>query len=291
MSKYTTELRFICEQVAGNTESKGYSDVNSIVKEAAPLIFNFDYPIFDENYRIPLETKILKHFYTREIGFETFGLWKLKLDTKLNEIMPYYNQLYKSELLEFNPLWDTDLTTQHKRDNNGTQNSTAESNAKATAESKQDTTTNTNETTQGGEETQRNITHTINQKSQNAYSDTPQGGISNTGIPLPNPSYLTDYREILDTGNNSDSDIYKGNTAGKREINDTANTQANSESNTDVNSSSSTAVSNLEEYIQTIVGKRSGQSYSQMLNEFRNTFLNIDMQVINELDELFFGLW
>ena len=43
-----------------------------------------DYPIFDENYREVLETKILKHFYFREIGFETFALWKFKLNEKLN---------------------------------------------------------------------------------------------------------------------------------------------------------------------------------------------------------------
>ena len=51
------------------------------------------------------------HYYTREIGFETVGLWKLKLQTKLNEIMPYYNKLYETELLKYNPLYDVDMTT------------------------------------------------------------------------------------------------------------------------------------------------------------------------------------
>ena len=39
MSKYTTELRFICESLAGLTESKGYDDVNNIIEAAAPKIF------------------------------------------------------------------------------------------------------------------------------------------------------------------------------------------------------------------------------------------------------------
>ena len=68
---------------------------------------------------MPLEIKILMHFYTREIGEETFGLWQLRLCDRLNVIMPYYNQLYKSELIKFNPMYDVDLTTEHSRVNDG----------------------------------------------------------------------------------------------------------------------------------------------------------------------------
>ena len=113
MSKYTTQVRFICESLAGLTESKGYDDVNSIIETAAPKIFSFDFPMFDESYRGVLEKKILKHYYTREIGLETYGLWKLKLDTKMNEIMPYFNQRYQSETLQFNPFYDFEVTRDH----------------------------------------------------------------------------------------------------------------------------------------------------------------------------------
>lgn len=119
MSKYTTEVRFICETAAGKLESEGYLSIDSILTTAAPKIFNFDYPIFDEKYRLVLEKKILKHYYTREIAHETVGLWKLHLDAKMNEIMPYYNKLYESELLDFNPLYEVDLTTTRKIDMDG----------------------------------------------------------------------------------------------------------------------------------------------------------------------------
>ena len=112
MSKYTTEVRFICEQQSGLSESRGYGDVGEIIEGARSKIFDFNYPIFDSNYKPTLETKILMHYYTREISEETYGLWKLRLRTRLNEIMPYYNKLYESELIEFNPLWDTDLSTE-----------------------------------------------------------------------------------------------------------------------------------------------------------------------------------
>lgn len=114
MSKYTTEVRYICEDFAGYEESQGYNKVESILTVAAPKVFNFSFPIFDESYRLPLERKILRHYYTREICAETVGLWQLWLDAKMNDIMPYYNKLYESELLKFNPLWDVDIVT--KRD-------------------------------------------------------------------------------------------------------------------------------------------------------------------------------
>lgn len=61
---------------------------------------NFDfqltsYPIFDENYRSVLNQKILYHYYENEIGFETASLFRFYLNNKLNEIMPYYNELYR----------------------------------------------------------------------------------------------------------------------------------------------------------------------------------------------------
>lgn len=110
MANFTTELRSICETVSGLSESKGYNSVNEIIANSREKIFNFSYPIFDENYRSVLETKIIKHYYTREICAETYGRWKLFLDMRMNEIMPYYNKLYESELLQFNPLWDVDYT-------------------------------------------------------------------------------------------------------------------------------------------------------------------------------------
>ena len=63
MSKYTTEVRFICENAAGYNESQGFNNIESILTKSAPKIFNFDFPMFDETYRLPLEKKILRHFF------------------------------------------------------------------------------------------------------------------------------------------------------------------------------------------------------------------------------------
>ena len=62
MSKYTTEVRFICESYAGLSDSVGLTNVNTVLQNSVDKVFDFDFPIFDENYRRPLEIKILKHF-------------------------------------------------------------------------------------------------------------------------------------------------------------------------------------------------------------------------------------
>lgn len=155
MSKYTTEVRYICEVNAGLTESKGYDDVENIIRKSREKIFDFNYPIFDNEYRSVLETKILRHFYTREIGFETVGLWKLKLNMKMNEIMPYYNRLYNSGFTEVNLFNDVDLKTERDIDRKGNDEANSETNT--------------------------------NNDSWNYYSDTPQGTVGN----IKNLTYLT----------------------------------------------------------------------------------------------------
>lgn len=112
MSKYTTEVRYICETFAGYDESQEEYKVDEIVEAARSKIFDY-YPIFDESYRPVLERKILRHYYTREIGDETFALWKLHLNNKMQEIMPYFNKLYTANNVEFNPFYDVDVTRTH----------------------------------------------------------------------------------------------------------------------------------------------------------------------------------
>lgn len=266
MSKYTTEVRYICEVNAGLTESKGYDDVETIIANSRTKIFDFNYPIYDESYRSVLETKILKHYYTREIGLETVGLWKLKLNTKMNEIMPYYNQLYRSALLEFNPLWTTDYTTSHKKDTDGNSINVGTTD---------NTTENNLEKNTSNIGNQSSIT-TENNTRRDKYADTPQGSISD----LEDDKYLTNARKITDndTSNNDTTNVNQTNEKNTGNIKDKGTTTNNN------------LFKNTEDYLATVQG-RQGKDASELLLKYRSTFLNIDMQVINELEELFMHLW
>lgn len=327
MSKYTTELRFILEDAAGYDSSQGYETIPEIIEKARPKIFDFDFPIFDENYRVPLETKILKHFYTREIGAETVALWKFWLDTRLNEIMPFYNQLYNSELIKFNPLYDTDITTDHTSDyssqtdgesngeilrkGSGTRDRAEKETTdidKTGKESHKQDTTDTSSGTESGTGTSSTTGSAENQTDAwKYYSDTPQGGING----LESLTYLTNATH--DTGESTDSTQSDTETTDSRtksesktgKITGSENTEENTDilreltahegsEDTETTTSKDTntgTVKNLEQYLEHITGKRSGLSYSKMLMEFRETFLNIDMDIIHALDDLFLNLW
>ena len=109
------EVRRICQSIAEQNKIQVFDDVERLIRVAYPKIFESYIPFFDESYKEVLLPKILRHYYTREIGFETVGLWKLKLNTKMAEMMPYYNQLYQSELLKFDPLKNTQYSVKSKR--------------------------------------------------------------------------------------------------------------------------------------------------------------------------------
>ena len=300
MSKYTTELRFICEHDAGLYESKGYNNVNEILEACHSNVFNFDYPIFDENYRAVLECKILKHYYTREICAETVGLWKLFLDARMNEIMPYYNKLYESELIEYNPLYDTDYTREMDRD--GSEDSTLHKTGTDThtgtiTDAGTRTNTRTNNLTATSRDTGTDAKSSTSREKNDHwdyYSDTPQGTVQN----LDDLRYLTNARHITDDGNGSQAS--ENITYGK--TNTLTNTGTVGDSGTvgntrtlnhtdGSNASTTKEVATTDDYIEHVSGKMPGQSMAKMIIEFRNTLLNIDKMIIDELSDLFMGLW
>lgn len=113
MSKYTTELRWIVEQTLDNQGADHVEDNWSLCYDALGLA---DYPLFDEAYRETLNNKIIRHYYTREIGAETAGRFRMFVRDTMHLIMPYYNQLYESERLAkgMEPLGDRNLQhTEH----------------------------------------------------------------------------------------------------------------------------------------------------------------------------------
>lgn len=342
MSKYTTEVRYICETYADLDESGDYTDIDDIISEARTQIFG-NYPIFDETYRSVLESKILRHYYTREICAESVGLWKLWLNNKMNEIMPYYNKLYQSELLQFNPFYDIDLSTSHARNENGERNKDEERNEVGSNNRKYGGTENTVASNQGtnvdiknekitsenekngvssvaGENTKttditREQNGTTDKTHKDKYSDTPQGSIQN----LDNDTYLTNARIINDNEAGMTKEDNKGteeakNNERRTDLNTEKNTQENEGKNTNVSSNTEELnksndyaetgnTSNLgtskgkedfrstEAYLENVQGKRGLTSYSELLTQYRKTFLNIDMEIIDKLAPLFFNLW
>lgn len=254
MSKYTTELRYICEVLAGLNESEGYNSVDDIIENSYDKVFDFDYPIFDEEYRPVLEKKIIRHFYTREIGDETVGLFKLHLSAKMNDIMDYYNQLYKSALIEFDPMTDISYTR-----------SGSESANQSTSNSESESTYSSLSTSESAYDSEYN-----SQSMWDMYQDTPQNQLAG----VESLAYLT----------NATLDKSHGNSARDTD------SVVDSTGHGTLNRKSNGTKDDIKRYLEKHEGYRSNNP-SKLLSDFRDTFLNIDLMIIGELEKLFFQLW
>ena len=96
-----------------------------------------DYPIFDESYRDTLNQNILNHYYMNEIGFETAPLFRFYLKQKMNEIMPYYNVLYKEQKdLLTNIGGNVNLTETLERETGSNTNASSKSLSQSNGDSK-----------------------------------------------------------------------------------------------------------------------------------------------------------
>ena len=279
MSKYTTEVRFICEQKAGLEGSVGASDVDEVLSKSWNKVVTSKFAIFDEAYREKLVSKVLKHYYLREIGTETVGVWMLWMNTKFEEIMPYYNQLYESAKLEFEPFYDVDYTRRSQRDVTETEHGSYE-NKGQTESSGSSTDTGKTSNSRVGKTSE---VGSSNETSKDLYSDTPQGAL--TGVD--NETYLTNARKITENGNNQTDVDETVTDTGTSEVKGTTSQTINST----LNNTNAKTGEKGDSFSEGVRGKMGSASYSKMLIEYRDTFINIDMMVINEFKDLFFGLW
>ena len=186
-----------------------------------------DYPIFDEEYREHLNDMILKHYYMSEIGFETAALFKQYLNNKMNEIMPYYNTLYKLQKDLLNSGVDQNVNLTETYTHNVTTEGTSESNSNSTNENK------------------------------NVSQNTPQGNLTEQNINDFN------YADNINMGSN----------------------------NSNINDNSNTTGKSVEDYIKKIQGNNGNKYAYEVLIAIKNNLLSIDLEVINELEDLFMGIF
>lgn len=199
------------------------TELRTILENGNSLSLN-NYPIFDENYRPILNTNIIDYYYFREIGFETVAQFNHYLNNKMNIIMPYYNKIYIATLKEINPLNNYNLTEKYEKINEASGNNT------------------TNDSS--------------NSDSLNAFSDTPQGNVSNNEITELN--YLSEATQNKANYKNTSISNMKNNAT--------------------------------ENYIKNTSGTQ-GIPESEMIRKYIDSLLNIDKLIIDELSDLFMKVW
>ena len=268
MAKYTEVLHDLVTN----------DEVNMLIQKAMSTYPMYE-PIHKELYgyiptREELNNKIINHYRWHEIGSETVGRFLFNLETALKEIMPYYNQLYKSVDI-MNGLEDIfgnlDITESFEENREGS--SSSESNDNITGNTK-----NTNESTV----TSENTTNTdMSDSGRTVKSTTPQSQISVKTI-----DNITAASEINWNENSSNSSATS---------NDSSNTSSESTSENSQESSSNASSETTGKTTHTLTrkGNQGVNTYAHDMLEFRQLFLNIEQQIINdpELAKCFMLIW
>lgn len=249
MSKYTTMFRWPIEQ---RLDAEGLDHVESNWPSTYAFAGLSDYPIFDEAHRDVLNSKIYRRYWYREIGFETWGQFRWYLRAKMHEIMPYYNQLYESELLEIvNPLYNKDMWY----DESWTRDESINTDEVGTDDRTQDSTGRSDSTASTDE--------------RNVFQDTPMNGLATGAIEAMQYATSVTYDDSSTESQTQTTShtTYDQDTTSKRdETGDYEGTKSTHERGHDV-------------------------AQSDLLTKYRDTFLNIDLMVVEELSPLFLGLW
>lgn len=251
MAKYTTELKWLLEA--------GFD------------IGLTDYPIFRESYREGLNQKIIDHYYFREIGFETAGLFKFMLNRKMREIMPYFNQLYLSAEMEIEPFITYDMETDYTKKNDDTTSDDATSTV--------DTNTNQTDTSETDTSASTTVKYTNTTANKQYSSTTPMGKLDDI--------FSKDYASESGVTDSTSTDSGNSTDTGNQHATGTSKITGNSKS-TD---SRDIAYKGNETFTKHEKGKRDGKSYSELLLEYRKTLINIDTMVLDELNSLFMGIY
>ena len=133
MATYTMEIRKIIDFYGREEVESWFKDYeleDYLTQEQISTIVNAG--IWNKN---KLAKKIVDHYYMREIGFETPGLFANRVKARMQEIMEDYLPVIYSNAIEFDPLVNVDFTETFERNiesesqNNGTSSSNSNSNS------------------------------------------------------------------------------------------------------------------------------------------------------------------
>ena len=131
MAVYTIELRSICQTLGRTSVENMFKDycINNYLRpEEVESILQANIWSKDR-----LASKIVDHYYMREIGYETIGLFKHYAKVYMQEIMERYLPLIYSNSINYNPLINVDYEETFTRNITGSGESSGESSSESSS--------------------------------------------------------------------------------------------------------------------------------------------------------------
>lgn len=259
------------------------------IQEAATQIFNFDYPFYgttveEQNMnRISFQTQFVEHNLMREIGAETPELWQIFLRSRLNDIMPYYSELYRTTLFELDINAPYHLVTTHNQKEQEKQGGTKNTGTTENEKIEEDTSDIFNNID--------NLTRTINETDNNDYTSHSDMKHSD----FPQASYTNgDYVSTEDVGTAGGNDtINRTGTDTDKRTQDTTRTLDRKNKRDRINNvleGWDTTNNGTLDYIKDIKGHTSNAEILDSVEKWRNLIVNINMMIISDCADLFMGL-
>lgn len=215
--------------------------------------------------REELNLKILNHYKYREIGFETIGRFLDELEISLNEIMPYYNQLFFSSDQDFNLIWNVDYQRTIERSQQAENAATGTSSEGTEVE------------TTGSAQDSTQTTGTASSYNKHINSKTPQDKLSITAQGIDNVDYADEAQWGHDESTTGGTSSSNGSTSGTSNTQTTGNTTASGNSSED------------ETTLETTKGNFGVVSAQDLILKYRNIIRNIEQEIIEDprIRELF----
>ena len=201
MSKYTTELRHVCETFSRETVEEWFKDYNLNDYLTAEEINNITQTgVWSKD---KLARKIVDHYYMREIGFETAGLFKHYAKVTMQEIMERKLPLIYSASIKYDPLVNVDYTETFDRTASGESSSNSTNNGSGLAVNsdtpqgqinKQAILNGDYATSTGASESTSNINDNSNSSNEENYTKRVKG---NSGVSATAQKMVEQFRENI----------------------------------------------------------------------------------------------
>lgn len=218
--------------------------------------------------RSELNKKVLNHYKYYEIGFETVGRFLDELEITMCEIMPHYNELFKTiEIMcELpSPFDNVDVIEEYMEERNGQINSESIGEGSSSSER--------------SEKNKTNISGIDEQTYKKVGSDTPQSVLNETSQIMEDIKYA------------SGIEWYKANNSNDSESNNDSNSK-----DENVSMSRNETTGHTKDTISHTFTKKGNQgvnTYAHDMNEFRTSIIDVVNQIINDerIRNLFMLVW
>lgn len=267
--------------------------VDQIIENGKDKFFDFVFPWYadDKTGLDDFKNLFLRKNYMKQIGQETTAQFKLYLQARLMEKMPLYKQLYDTTLIDYDPLVNRKITTTTEETENREQGK--ESNNVVNITGSGNTTENNKNISEGTSEGNQDRTNNVQTErmtdinNQAVHSENPE-------ITMANKDYASNMdRERKQESGNGTEDTTE-NVSNSQTVNNTVTEDNESNSEASSNETGNLTENEKEEKQRNnneVVEGFYGDSQADAILKFRETILNLNEMICNDMNDLFLGYY